>query len=96
MGSGLCAFAPRCLSTENAGRTMTVSRHALFGHDFHQTPVSIIISEKCSKFFTGFVGDATQQSVEQVTHPSPIPPKIRPFFFHENGKICTPPNNDDG
>ena len=31
LGSGLCAVAPRCLSTENAGRTMTVLRHALCG-----------------------------------------------------------------
>ena len=29
LGSGLCAVAPRCLSTENTGRTMTVLRHAL-------------------------------------------------------------------
>ena len=60
MGSGLCALAPRCLSTENADRTMTVLRHALCGDDFHQTPVSIIFSEKCTKFVSGFVGDATQ------------------------------------
>ena len=33
---------------------------ALCGDDFHQTPVSMIFSEKCSKFFSGFVGDATQ------------------------------------
>ena len=39
---------------------MTVLRHALFGDDFHQTPVSIIFSEKCSKTFPGFVGDAIQ------------------------------------
>ena len=55
-----CAVAPRCLSAENAGRTMTALRHALCGDDFHQTPVSIVFSEKCSKFFSGFVGDATQ------------------------------------
>ena len=30
---------------------MTVLRHALCGDDFHQTPVSIIFSEKRSKFF---------------------------------------------
>ena len=47
----VCAVAPRCLSAENASRTMTVLHHALCGDDFHQTPVSIIFSEKCSKFF---------------------------------------------
>ena len=30
---------------------MTVLLHALCEDDFHQTPVSIIFSEKCSKFF---------------------------------------------
>ena len=30
---------------------MTVLRHALYGDDFHHTPVSIIFSEKCSKIF---------------------------------------------
>ena len=39
---------------------MTVLHHALCGDDFDQTPVSIIIGGKCSKFFFGFVGDATQ------------------------------------
>ena len=39
---------------------MTVLHHALCGDDFHQTLVSIILREKCSKFFVGFVGDATQ------------------------------------
>ena len=39
---------------------MTVLRHALFGNDFHQTPVSIIFSEKCAKFFSGFVGGERQ------------------------------------
>ena len=53
-------MAPRCLGRENAGRTMTVLHHALCGDDFDQTPVSIIIGGKCSKFFFGFVGDATQ------------------------------------
>ena len=51
LGSGLCALAPRCFRTENAGRTMTVLRHALFGDDFHQTPVSIIFSEMFKVFF---------------------------------------------
>ena len=50
LGSGLCAVAPRCLSTENTGRTMTVLREASFVDDFHQTPVSIIFSEKCFFF----------------------------------------------
>ena len=48
MGSGLRAVAPRCLSRENAGRTMTVMNHALCGDDFHQTPDSIIFRGKCS------------------------------------------------
>ena len=39
---------------------MTVLRHVLFEDDSHQTPVSIIFSYKCSKFFSGFVGGATQ------------------------------------
>ena len=52
----VCAVAPRCLSTENAGRTMTVLRHALCGDDFHQTPVSIIFSEKMFKVFFWFCG----------------------------------------
>ena len=30
---------------------MTVLRHALFGDNFHQTLVSILFSEKCSKVF---------------------------------------------
>ena len=55
MGSGLCAVAPRCLSTESAGRTMTVLRHALCGDDFHQTPVPIIFSENVQSF-SGFCG----------------------------------------
>ena len=61
MGSGLRVVAPRCLSTENAGRTMSVLRHALCGDDFHQAPVSIILAKNVpSFFFSGFVGDATQ------------------------------------
>ena len=35
---------------------MTVLRHAVCGDDFHQTPVSIIFSEKCLKFFFWFCG----------------------------------------
>ena len=31
---------------------MTVLRHALLGNDFHQTPVSVVFSEKCSNFST--------------------------------------------
>ena len=54
MGSGLCAVAPRCLSTENAGRTTTVLRHALCGDDFHQTPVSITFSENVQSRFVFF------------------------------------------
>ena len=72
MGSVMCALAPRCLSTENAGRPMTVLRHALCGDDFHQTPVSIIFSEKCSKVVSGFVGDATQVTPE--CEPLPLLP----------------------
>ena len=45
---------------------MTVLRHALCGDDFDQTPVSIIFSEKCSKLFSGFVGDATQVQREAL------------------------------
>ena len=51
LGSDLRALAPRCLSRENTGRTMTVLHHALCGDDFGQTPVSIIIGEKMSKVF---------------------------------------------
>ena len=46
-----CAVAPRCLSAENAGRTMTALRHALCGDDFHQTPVSIILAKNVRSFF---------------------------------------------
>ena len=61
LGSGLRAVAPRCLSGENAGRTMTVLHHALCGDDFDQTPVSIIFREKTISFFCFcFVDDATQ------------------------------------
>ena len=42
-GSGLRSVAPRCLSRENAGRTMSVLNHALRGDDFYQTPVSMNI-----------------------------------------------------
>ena len=51
MGSGLCIVSPRCSSTENAGRTMTVLWNALCGDDFNQTPVSKIFSEKIQFFF---------------------------------------------
>ena len=38
LGSGLRAVASRCLSRENAGRTMTVLHHALCGDGFDQNP----------------------------------------------------------
>ena len=65
MGSGLRSVAPRWLSRENAGRTMTVLHHALCGDDFDQTPVSIIFWGKFSKFFVFvFVDDVTQVAPE--------------------------------
>ena len=57
MGSSLRAVAPRCLSRENAGKTMTVLHHALWGDYFDQTPLSTIFS---FFFFFGFVSDTTQ------------------------------------
>ena len=42
MGSGLRAVAPRCLSRENVGRSMTVLHLALCGYDLDQTPVPIL------------------------------------------------------
>ena len=60
MGSGLRAVARPYLSKENADRTMTVLHQALYGDDFNQTPVSIILEENCSFFGFGFVGDAPQ------------------------------------
>ena len=65
---------------------MTVLRHALFGDDFHQTPVSIILinSEKCLKFFSGFVGDATQ-----VTLLCPARPSSVAFVPARGGATCS-------
>ena len=60
LGSGLRAVASRCLSRENAGRTMTVLHHALCGHDFHQTQISTIFRGKRPKFFFLVVLWATQ------------------------------------
>ena len=48
---------------------MTALRHALCGDDFHQTPVSIVFSEKRSNFFSGFVGDATQVNNDTLRAP---------------------------
>ena len=76
MGSGLRPVAPRCLSRENAGRRMTVLHHALYGDDFDQTPASIIYRGKCSKFFFGFVGDATKVGLKKrgvMWIPGPVP-----------------------
>ena len=56
MGSGLRAVAPRCLSRENAGRTMTVLLHALCGDDLDQTPVSIAFRQECLNLFFWFRG----------------------------------------
>ena len=42
MGSGLRAVAPRCLSRDNAGKTISVLANALSVDDFDQAPVSII------------------------------------------------------
>ena len=55
-------MAPRCLSRENADRTVTVLYHALCVDDFDQTPVSVIFSETVPIFFYCFffVGDAIQ------------------------------------
>ena len=71
LGSGLRAVAPRCLSRENAGRTMTVLHHALCGDDFQQTPVSILYMGEMFKDFFGFVGDATQVLESLIHPPSP-------------------------
>ena len=54
MGSGLRIEAHRCLSRQNAGKTMSVLHHALCGDDFHETPVSIKVRGKCSKGFFFF------------------------------------------
>ena len=51
MGSGLRAVAPRSLSRENAGRTMTVLHHALCEDDFDQTTVSRIFRETVQTLF---------------------------------------------
>ena len=69
MGSGLRAVAPRCLKRGNTGRAMDVLHHALCGDDFDQTPVSITFREKCSNFFFGFVGDATQVLLPRIKRP---------------------------
>ena len=70
------------LSTENADRTMTVLRHALCGDDFHQTPVSIMFREKFvrSSFFSGFVGDATQDLLD-ISGLSELPLDKYAFFY---------------
>ena len=72
MGSGLSAVAPRCPSTENAGRTMTVLRHGLCGDDFHQTPVSIIFAKNVQSFLSGFMGDATRVRYFHYGRPWPL------------------------
>ena len=65
-------WRPGFLSTENAGRTMTVLRHALCRDDFHQTPVSIIFSGKCSKFFFWFSGRCNTGGITCVAVPKKI------------------------
>ena len=56
--SSLRTVAPRCLSRENAGRTMNLLHHALWIDYFHQTPVSITWRENVQFLF--WLGGSTQ------------------------------------